>query len=517
MRTSSSSLRSPLVGARHPRVRSVPEYELTQGPAVTALMELAGKPLDPWQADGMDDMLAIGPDGQWACFEYCEIIARQQGKSVEFEARLLGGLLLLDEELIMYSAHEFKTTMELFRRVGALIANLERDGYIGPGTVFGPIKTSHSNGDEGYERLDTGQRIKFLARSKNSGRGFSGDVNVLDEAYALTEDQLAAMMPTALARPNPQLVFGSSPPLNGMSGEKLFDLRRRALSPTPGPIGFRQFGGAVIPGQNGTPDREATLDDLADVDLDDRELWAAAAPALGGRVPEGRIATMRSSLKAATFAREVLCIWPKRIEGGGAIDHDQWDRLCDELSRRAGDIALGVDISPWRDYAAIDVYGAREDGLEHSQLVRYRAGVDWLVPDLAELATALDPVAIGMGVGTFRSLREDLKQHGLVEPEDPAKPLRGQIAVCAGGDMAAACGQLLDVVRREGLRHTGQAEKDAAVKGAQVTRRGDVLAWSRTDPDVDTSPVVAMTVGRWAWRTRADAIHVPDEGGPNLW
>ncbi|MEE3918208.1 hypothetical protein V2I01_04925 [Micromonospora sp. BRA006-A] len=80
-------------------------------------MAQAGRPLDPWQVDAVTLMLAVRDDAKWACFEYCEWVCRQQGKGAILEARALTGFLLLGEELIMWSAHEYKTAMEAFRRV----------------------------------------------------------------------------------------------------------------------------------------------------------------------------------------------------------------------------------------------------------------------------------------------------------------------------------------------------------------------------------------------------------------
>jgi hypothetical protein len=139
-------------------------------------MERAGKPLDFVAAAEPRADAGPGPDGLWACFEYCELVARQNGKGAILEARALAGFLLLGEALIMWSAHEYKTAMEAFRRVRTLLRTLGtpiNDNLILLDGVY--IKVSNTNGDEGFERLDTEQRIKFIARSKGSGRGFTGD------------------------------------------------------------------------------------------------------------------------------------------------------------------------------------------------------------------------------------------------------------------------------------------------------------------------------------------------------
>jgi hypothetical protein len=101
--------------------------------------------------------------------------AERQGRILE--ARELAGLFLFGEQLILHSAHEFKTAQEAFRRVLGLIQNTpDLDKLVSR------VRTSH--GEEGVE-LRNGARLRFVARSTGSGRGFSGDVVILDEAYNL--------------------------------------------------------------------------------------------------------------------------------------------------------------------------------------------------------------------------------------------------------------------------------------------------------------------------------------------
>ena len=298
--SSTSLLESPPSVAARPRVDVHPPYEVTLGPVAVDLARRGGLVLDRWQADALDVMCAIRPDGKWACFEYGEIVSRQNGKGAILEARALAGLFLFGEELIMWSAHEYKTAMEGFRRV---LAVLRRLGTRLSDTLYDvdgvPVKVINTNGEESLERLDTGQRLRFIARSKGSGRGFSGDVNIIDEAFALTREQQEALMPTMSARPNPQIIYTSSPPLTGDTGDVLYALRQRADAGGDDSLGWRDWGLA------------GDLDDLAAVDLDDERLWYQANPALGGRLTVEYVRRERRSMSDVGFARERLGIWPR--------------------------------------------------------------------------------------------------------------------------------------------------------------------------------------------------------------
>ena len=82
---------------------------------------------------------------------------RQNGKGAILEAIELAGLFLFGEQLILHSAHEFKTAQEAFRRVLQLVENTDHLRK-----RVARVRTSH--GEEGIE-LTTGARLRFVARS----------------------------------------------------------------------------------------------------------------------------------------------------------------------------------------------------------------------------------------------------------------------------------------------------------------------------------------------------------------
>ena len=62
-------------------------------------------------------------DGRWAAGEVAIEAPRQTGKNGITEARQLAGLFLLDEPLLIHSAHEFATAEEALNRMEMLIAS----------------------------------------------------------------------------------------------------------------------------------------------------------------------------------------------------------------------------------------------------------------------------------------------------------------------------------------------------------------------------------------------------------
>src|SRR5690606_12645260 len=142
------------------------------------------------------------PDGKYAAFEVCALVPRQNGKGAILEARELAGLFLLDEKLILHSAHEFKTAQEAFRRV---LYHVEHNAILQKRVRR--VRTSH--GEEGIE-LKSGGRRRFVARSPGPGRGFRGVGVVLAEADNLARGATGALLPTLSAGPTPQSRSSSS-------------------------------------------------------------------------------------------------------------------------------------------------------------------------------------------------------------------------------------------------------------------------------------------------------------------
>jgi hypothetical protein len=140
-----------------PRVDTHAPYRLSRAQEAIGWAAKTGLIPDDWQADALAGMLAVHPNtGKWVHFEVAEWVSRQNGKGSILEVRALAGLFVFGEELIMWSAHEYKTAMEAFRRclkllrrIGKQVGNnenlIEVDGHV--------VKVSNTNGEEGFELL----------------------------------------------------------------------------------------------------------------------------------------------------------------------------------------------------------------------------------------------------------------------------------------------------------------------------------------------------------------------------
>lgn len=450
-------------GVQLPRVESVPRRVESWGADAVDLCGSAGLVLDPWQAYALEQMLGRRADGLWSAFECALVVPRQNGKGAVLEARALAGLFLLDEQLILWSAHQFKTAREAFRRVVGYVENTPSLK-----ARVKNIRTSH--GEEGIE-LKSGQRLQFVARSRTSGRGFTGDVAILDECQVLDAEDMAALLPTLSTRPNPQVIYTGTV---DDAATQLRGLRERALAGDDPSLCYLEWSAAD------------------DCDPADRVAWAQANPALGIRISEEFISREYAAMvnDLDWFKQERLSIWPKRSPGG-VFTADQWAACVDEGSSMLDPVCFGVDVSPDRAWAAVGVAGLRADGSRHVELVEYRRGTSWVVERVAELVAKWRPAAVVVDAGSpAGSLLADLQS------------ARVDVVLTSTRDYAQACGGFFDAVDGGFVRHRGQAELDEAVLGAQRRPLGDAWAWARkASTSVDISPLVAVTLAHWATRS----------------
>lgn len=471
---------SRLLGDQRPRIWSVPPSEPSEtGDLAVRLAAQAGLELDEWQQFVLRHSLAERGD-RWAAFEVGLIVSRQNGKGAVLEARELAGLFLLDEQLILHSAHEFKTAKEAFRRIARLIQNT-------PAFDRRVRRVHTAIGNEMIE-LKSGQRLQFVARSGGSGRGFSGDLVVLDEAQHLNDDAMGALLPTLSARRNPQVMYAAT--AGKETSIQLGRIRERGLLGDDPSLAF--FEWSV---------------DEGDYDTADPAAWAMSNPGLGIRISPEYIDNERRSLDPATFARERLGVgtYPTDLADVWAvIPKAAWDALADNNSDLEDPVCFAVDVSPEARSASIAVAGTPGGGRLFVELLKSDRGTSWVKDELLRLDRQWDPCAIVVDVGgPAGSLVTELQQAGL------------RVVNPRVGEIAQACGQFYDAATdSRTLRHLGDVASQRplrlALAGAQKRPLRDAWAWDRQHPSVDISPLVAATLAAWGWTTYGQELGPAD-------
>lgn len=470
-----------------PAFRSVPGWHDTFGPEVADLARLAGFGPDPEQELGLDALFAFDKSGASVAFELAVICCRQNMKTGLFKQAALGWLFITEQRLIVWSAHEFRTAQEAFRDMDELVTGSDvmrrrvRNVYRG-------------NGDESIE-LMSGARLIFKTRTKGGGRGLSGDKVILDEAFALQPMHMGALLPTLSARPDPQVVYGSSAGL--AESAVLRGIRDRGRAGGDPRLAYLEWcapsGGCVNP----QCDHSLQMRGCA---LDDVDNWQRANPALGRRITVEYIAGERRALPAREFARERLGWWDDPALESAAVDGQRWQALEDAASAATAVRALGVEVSLDRAAACIAVAGPRcecappvECNLRtHVEFLEQRRGTDWVVARCVELNAAHGPaVFVVDSGGPAAGLIDELRAANL------------DVEVTTTTDIGVACAGFVDAVNQGTVSHGPQPELDHAVTGARKRPLGDGrFAFGRKASDVDISPLVAVTLAHWGATAR---------------
>lgn len=430
------------------------------------LSAVAGLVLDPWQEYAAEGSCLVRPDGKWAAFRVGIAANRQNGKGSIMEARQLAGLFLWHERLQVHTAHEFRTAQKHFQRILSLIEQT-------PTLDRMVSRVRRADGEEAIETKD-GTTLQFMARSLKSGRGITGDVVYLDEAFALKSQMMASLMSTMSARSvqeNPQLWYASSA---GMpESEVLWSLREDAIAQSDPRLTYMEWS---------APD---------DADPDDPEVWALANPAMGVRISEDFVRAERKALGDEEFKRERLGVWSP-LGDGGFIPPAKWSKCLDSalaemvtngevIDQKLTRVALGVDVPPDRSYGSVCVSGFREDGSHFVELLAREIGTDWLPGYLADLLAEGGKVPIlADGFSAVSAMALELRQNRV-----PVKFIRSDV-------YKKACGVFYDKVVQGQVAHKGDADLDAAVAGAVPSSKDKLWAW--TSKSVDVSPLVAATL-----------------------
>lgn len=431
--------------------------------------------LSPSQELRLRNGMAQRADGTWAAARVGDFGGRQgAGKTDTILARILAGILLLDERLIIYTAHEFPTANEIFLRLWALFRDWDDLGK----ELAREPKRAH--GDQGFE-LKGGRRILIKTRTGKSGRGFAkADLLIYDEAQHLLPEHVAGSGPAKLAHPNPQSWYAGS---GGLSTSSVaWAMRRQALTGMGGRLSYTEHTAQRVTVK---PDGTVVL---VNPDPDDRDAWALANPGLGRWVTEEGMADMRAEL-GDLFAREGLCVWEPEplMDSPGVIDLAEWDACARAESVVASHRAWGLAVAADQSYASLAVAGRRDDGLLHVDVVDRRKGTAWIVDRVVE---GWEEFRLPLRVASRdrNALVAVLRERGVEVVEVPVT------------DVAKSVGMVRSLVTSGGLVHLGKPWLRGAVKAAQLSTSG---VWVGS---VDVTPLEAVTLAAGGVPQREAAV-----------
>lgn len=451
----------------------MPDYKSSLGQEAIELAEVAGLVLDPWQQYVIHHGLGMAPGGHWAAFEVGLVVSRQNGKGSIAECRELAGLFLLDEELIIHSAHEFATASEAFRRLCFLIESTPE--------LDNRVKAIHrAHGQEGIE-LKNGQRIRFRTRTSGGGRGFTADCLILDEAMIISEAMQGAILPTLSSIENPQVWYTGSAVNEDVhrDGVVFTRIRNRGLTENPGRLFFAEWSADEDRFLN-EPGYGYSMDAACE-----------ANPAAGIRISEEFIEAEQRTLSPTNYMVERLGIgkWPNTdAVGDKLIKPDDWQACGDPDSQIYGALTFAIDVAPGFRSASIAVAGLRpNDQIPHFEIIESEPGSAWLINRVIDLSK---------------------KNPGSQFVCDPRSPVVSMISdlerayvnlnQVTSSQFTAACGSFFDLFARQAIRYPApQPEVNDALLGAAIRETGDTWVLSRKKSEVDISPLVTSVLAVW--------------------
>ena len=454
-----------LLGSQEPSERIAPKYRETDGGDATALLALGGLILDPWQADSLEDWMAVTPGHKWVCKTCGGSVPRQNGKTGMVAGRAEAGMLLYNEQVI-YTAHLQKTATETFEEIANFFESPKLRKHVKD------IKTAL-----GREQiiLVEGARIKFLARTRNGGRGQHGDLLIFDEAQELDESAQASFIPAISASLNPQTLYVGTPPDPDAAGTVFRAMREKALAGETTKTAWFEF----------------SVKEIGNVK--DPKRWAATNPALGRRILQTTIEGECEQMAPDMFARERLGWWTPVVEHKEdyAIPKDAWDACISEDGKPEGKTAYGVKFSSDGSYVCLCGAVIPKDGLPRITLIEARptgAGTQWLADWLNERSSKASCVVIdgknGVDVlvdkisGTWRA------KNSVIRPSVK--------------EVIAAVGTLTDAINEQQLTwYSGQqALRESAIT---ATKRPIGGGWGFGGEN--STPIEACSLAFWGAKT----------------
>lgn len=438
---------------------------------------------DKWQRIVMEGWLATDAKLQWCASDCGLSVPRQNGKNavLEFTELYLTAILGMR---ILHTAHEVKTCRKHFLRMKYYFEN-ER---LYPELAGLVSYIRNTNGQEAIV-LTNGGSIEFIARSKSSGRGFTVDILVYDEAQELTDEQLEAVQSAISSAPsgNPLTIYTGTPTPPSSAGTVFARMRRQAHKDRP-------------------PKRLCWFEWAADEigDITDQSRWYRYNPSLGIRLLKNVVISESAKMTPDGFARERLGWWNDQAGALTDIDLDAWEECRTDHPCMDGYNSYAVKFSP--DGASVTLAACvrppKDSGeLPHVEIIdnhSMHGGTGWLADwftadkDGAERWRHAINIVIDGRVGA-PTLVNALRDQGV-----SAK----MIVTPRPGDMADACSMLEQAIGDRKLTHYGQPILDQAIGHAKHRKIGtEGFGYQSSMENVDVSPVEAIALAYWNAKT----------------
>ena len=460
-----------------PSMHVAPEYTKTLGKAAYEFGASFGIALDEWQQFVMNDWLALDDDGKWVCSTCGLSVPRQNGKTALVKVRVMLGIFSLGET-ILFTCHEVRTSRQVFdslseilNPVGEFPELAAQVQYIKRSNGYEEIKVADWYEDGEWHK---GGKLLFSSRSNGASRGFTADVVVADEAMYMTDEQVAALVPTMAS---------------ASGGDMQFIMLGTPPSPCDNGTVFKNTREAAKKGEKGISWCEWGADEIGDIH--DWERIKRYNPSLDRRLMRKAVENELAVMSPDTFARERLGWWsPTAGLPDFAIVANKFEALAVDNAPTDGKCAYGVKFAP--DGSEVSLAAARlHDGkfyIEHIAREPMAIGTAWLADWIAQ-RKSVGCCCVIDGKSGAQALVEKL---GVMPINYIVTPSVAQVV--------AACSTLVDCVNEGTLEWLGH-QSDLLDSAITSTRRkiGSSGGWGfgGTNP----LPIEAASLALWGVST----------------
>jgi len=470
--------KSSVLGCEYPRI-SPKSSELDDYRYGNALIRWAEQVLEielmPWQKFVLREG-CCRRDGRFKYRTVLTIVARQNGKTLLAAIRVLGGMVLFGERMIVGAAQNRQLALESCAQAYGFAEQAGLD--------LGRVR--RSVGSE--EFWLNGARYKVAASTSGGGRGLSGvDLVLMDEIRELRNwNGYAALDKTRRARPDSQLwAISTEGDLNSVVLNRLQTMARDAIALERGvPIGYFEWS-APIGAHPGVP-----------------ETWAMANPALGWTLDERVMEAEYLTDPPEVFETEVLCRKVANVQSWLSVK--DWDAcVSDESFPTEIPFVIAIEAGPELRHVSI-IAGAYAHGFHHLEVIGAFAGPQALTHAEDRLRAVLsrwEPAAL---VTMAKSPCEASVARLAAQAKIPFQPVRP-----AG--WARACRAFYAAVDQRRIRHPGGGEVSQALGATRRGPDGLLSSVHRVSDLQDNDAALAAILALWS------ADQIPDKEIKPTW
>ncbi|QRV71427.1 terminase large subunit [Corynebacterium phage CL31] len=438
------------------------------------LSKRAGVKPMPWQENEINAINATNPDGSWTHSDAILVVPRQNGKSLIVALIVLYRIFVLGQN-VLFTAQQWETAKELWEETWKIVKSRR---------FLLKHVTSHTcSQGRGTIFLANGGRVIFTTRSQDAGRGLTKvDLLVYDEAYNLTDAEMAALAFLVQAAEDPQVFFMSSAVHRDFpqhqNGKVLSSMRQQVLDDwdETEPVYFAEYAADV----SHDPECEDT--------------WREANPSYGvisnAKKMRKIMRRMNTEIGRINFGVEALgwALWFEDhlgIDFEPVISDDDLAEVMTDIPPTLSHTVLGIDASPDRETCSIALGGKADNKIYGMVGYHSALNVKKVVDAIIEVINAADPMAI------------------LIDPKSPAEvlidPLERagfEVTKLAWAEVKSSTGAFLQGVEdRDYVLQESQIIRDGISCAELREDRDGGVAWQRRSGVI--SQVVALSAAMW--------------------